>query len=253
MWTFAWDDNSWDTVGLGGFLFILERLEGDTTHAVAMLDLPYIQEMGPGQYDMGGDYDYRLEDGRFVLDLLPFEFVETIDGMFRYTVIPYDRLHNMGDSEGPNEFASEWSWGDKYGTYPFINLYDNRMYEEQNLGDVNNNTYATVTFDIFGMGDAYDVDDNADGYRLRFELNGTELVEGTDFRLIARLGNLYYLVLLEPVRNAMQEDTSGDLLIDAYIMDGSLEVQFTVDLFNYKFDNLRTGFGFGRFRPGLHY
>ena len=248
MWTFTWDDSAEDTVGIGGFLFILERLEGSTTHAIAMLDLPYIaeeEEEEPGDYDYDGiDYWFDEGTGRFVLDMDPFEFVESIDGIFRYTLIPYDNLENMGYPTEGMEFTSVWSDGDDYGTYPFINLYDNWMGEIQDMGWVNNNTYATVSFDIYGL----------DGYELVFTLDGVELAEGVDYMLLdAPYGSdMYYLVLLESVRDLMQGDHgSGDLEIYAYVEEEDLVVQFTVDLFGYVYENERTGFGFGRFRPAV--
>ncbi len=240
-WLFTWDIATDEEVGLGGFLFVLERLEGDTTHAIAMIDLPV--EYEEPEDDSIGAYSFGFEEGKYLLEMDPFEYVETIDGIFRYTVIPYDRLENLG---GPiaGEFTSVWSGGGNYGTYPFINLYDNWMGEKQLIGTVNNNTYATITFDIFGL----------EGYTLEFRLNGTLLVEGTDFRLIDSPygSDLYYLVLLESVRDMIQADDMGELEIYAYVEEDDIVVQFTVDAFSYIYLNQRTGFGFGRFRPALN-
>ncbi len=240
-WLFTWDIATDEEVGLGGFLFVLERLEGDTTHAIAMIDLPV--EYEEPEDDSIGAYSFGFEEGKYLLEMDPFEYVETIDGIFRYTVIPYDRLENLG---GPiaGEFTSVWSGGGNYGTYPFINLYDNWMGEKQLIGTVNNNTYATISFDIFGL----------EGYTLEFRLNGTLLVEGTDFRLIDSPygSDLYYLVLLESVRDMIQADDMGELEIYAYVEEDDIVVQFTVDAFSYIYLNQRTGFGFGRFRPALN-
>jgi hypothetical protein len=120
------------------------------------------------------------------------------------------------------------------------------MGELQDIGVVNNNTYATISFDIFGLDSEYE---------LEFWLNGNELVDGLDYMLLdapyGLISDLYYLVLLESVRDMIQDDDSGELLISAYIEDEGLIVQFTVDAFDYIYHNVRTGFGFGRFRPAL--
>jgi hypothetical protein len=241
-WLFTWDEATDMEVGLGGFMFVLERLEGDTTHAIAMIDLPVEYEPEP-EDDGIGAYTFSFEEGKYLLEIDPFEYVETIDGIFRYTVIPYDRLENLG-SPIAGEFTSVWSDGDDYGTYPFINLYDNWMGEKQLIGTVNNNTYATISFDIFGLED----------YTLEFRLNGTLLVEGIDYRLIGSPygSDLYYLVLLESVRDMIQADDMGELEIYAYVEEDDIVVQFTVDAFSYIYLNQRTGFGFGRFRPALN-
>jgi hypothetical protein len=248
IWSFFWDDSSEDTVGVGGFIFVLERLEGSTTHAVAMLDLPYIdteEEPEPEAADIGGEgWSYDNNDGTFQLNLDPFEYVESIDGIFRYTLVPYDNLGNMGWPTEPIEFLSVWSDGDSYGTFPFINLYDNWMGELQDIGVVNNNTYATISFDIFGMDDEYEME---------FWLNGYELADGVDYMLLDSPygSDKYYLVLLESVRDMIQGEDDGTLEIYAYVEDG-IVVQFTIDAFDYIYLNQRTGFGFGRFRPALN-